>query len=271
MTNVNEMIALLEAHIANEAVVVNTNTNEEAEMNTQSNVVSETVEMSIAQLNDDCMRLDNMYEWYVLVPVNATATIINGVLKENQIDVLQYAETLTTKWEYRMVGEDLVPVLDEGDVIYVNTVSVQNVRQYYKQLTGDRIPDAIFFCTEEMDMVKITFHKEYNNMSLNYLWDLIDTEAYFNNYEYEEQHYNAIMNLISDYTSYIDEMLGLEQAEDCHCGGIFWESKDLPIMEADRAQQLMEWIQEFNDSFKKEYYAKDFNHILFTVDNVVPF
>jgi hypothetical protein len=160
MSNVYEMMMLLEAHIANDVAQAQTqmeNTEMNTEMNTQSNVVSETVEMSIAQLNDDCMRLDSMYEWYVLVPVNATTTIINGVLKENQVDVLQYAETLTTKWEYRMVGEEFVAVLDEGDVVYVNTCDIQSVRMYHKQLTGNRIADAIFFCTEEMDMVKITF------------------------------------------------------------------------------------------------------------------
>lgn len=134
-------IQLLEAHIA-QAVVVNTNTNEVIEM-TNTNVVSTTVNKSIVELNDDCMQLDSMYEWYVLVPVDATTTIINGVYKQQA-------------WEYRMVGEELVAVLDEGDVVYVNTCDVQNVRKYHKQLTGNRVADAIFFCTEEMDMVEIT-------------------------------------------------------------------------------------------------------------------
>lgn len=155
MTNVNEMIALLEAHIANDVAQAQTQM-ENTEM-TNTNVVTVVVNKSIVELNDACMQLDNEYEWYVLVPVNATTTIINGVIKESQMDVLQYAETLTTKWEYRMVGEELVAVLDEGDVVYVNTCDIQSVRIYHKQVTGDRVADAIFFCTEEMDMVKITF------------------------------------------------------------------------------------------------------------------
>lgn len=118
----------------------------------------------------------------------------------------------------------------------------------------------------------VAMRNALNAMSLNYLWSVIDEQAYIgSDGSYDPQHYTAIINIISDYTDYINEQLWLEQAEDHHCGGIFWEAKDLPIMAAPDAQQLMEWIQEFNEDFMRDAYSKDYNHIIFQRGEVVPF
>jgi len=118
----------------------------------------------------------------------------------------------------------------------------------------------------------VAMRNALNAMSLNYMWSIVDEEAYIDSYgNYDPQHYTAIINIISDYTDYINEQYYIEQAEDFHCGGLFWEQKHLPNMTDEEKARLEDDIKEFEVDFMREAYSKDYSHIIFQRGEVVPF
>ena len=105
----------------------------------------------------------------------------------------------------------------------------------------------------------VAMRNALNAMSLNYMWSIVDEEAYIgSDGSYDPQHYTAIINIIIDYTDYINEQLLLEQIDSYNCEGIFYDGT------ADEQQ-------EFNEDFTRYAYSQNYSHIIFQRGEVVPF
>ena len=105
----------------------------------------------------------------------------------------------------------------------------------------------------------VAMRNALNAMSLNYMWSIVDEEAYIgSDGSYDPQHYIAIINIIIDYTDYINEQLLLEQIDSYNCEGIFYEGTD-------------DEQQEFNEDFTRYAYSQNYSYIIFQRGEVVPF
>ena len=105
----------------------------------------------------------------------------------------------------------------------------------------------------------VAMRNALNAMSLNYMWSIVDEEAYIgSDGSYDPQHYIAIINIIIDYTDYINEQLWVEQMDSYNCEGIFYDGT------ADEQQ-------EFNEDFTRYAYSQNYSYIIFKRGEVVPF
>jgi len=103
--------------------------------------------------------------------------------------------------------------------------------------------------------------KNKNAMCLNYLWELIDVEAFT-----VDEEYDLIMNIISDYTEHADGWVDLEVMEDRACGGIShdWLNNNTGEKE----------FMEFLTMLRTDSYNMNFNDYFYPVidhTEVVPF